>query len=217
MVRSIDSALLNVETAKPKSAGDGGGGFFFLSDTCENHAWTNDIFAEDEIDAIVEMGSSVTLQHAYTLGGHLKAQDPAFRNSSIAWLYPNEITMWVFERLAAATMMANQQYFHLDLTAMVQGLQFTEYREPGDHYSWHVDRVPVGAPRKLSITVQLSDGDEYEGGDLEIWAGTEEPIKAHRGKGSTSFFPSWTMHRVTPVTKGVRRSLVCWVSGPPFK
>ena len=70
--------------------------------------------------------------------------------------------------------------------------------------------------RKISITVQLSDPSEYEGGDLQIKinAGQSDTPK---GLGNVVIFPSYLLHRVTPVTKGLRRSLVLWITGPAFK
>jgi len=70
--------------------------------------------------------------------------------------------------------------------------------------------------RKISITVQLSDPDEYEGGDFEFLIG-KEIIKLPRKKGCAIVFPSYFLHRVTPVTKGTRKSLVLWGSGQPFR
>jgi PKHD-type hydroxylase len=66
--------------------------------------------------------------------------------------------------------------------------------------------------RKISITIQLSDPDEYEGGDLELWAGVGQ-VKAPRFQGCAVLFPSYILHRVTPVITGTRKSLVLWVGG----
>jgi PKHD-type hydroxylase len=63
----------------------------------------------------------------------------------------------------------------------------------------------------------LTDSALYEGGDLEIWQGGEVRDKTPRGSGIVIIFPSYMMHRVTPVTKGVRRSLVLWVGGEHYK
>ena len=70
--------------------------------------------------------------------------------------------------------------------------------------------------RKLSLVVQLSDPEDYEGGDLEIYTG-HEPLVVKKKKGMTAFFPSYQLHGVTPVTKGTRYSLVVWVHGPAFR
>jgi PKHD-type hydroxylase len=72
------------------------------------------------------------------------------------------------------------------------------------------------SPRKLSMVLQLSDPSEYDGGDLEFYV-QSEPIKAEKKKGIVYVFPSWVLHRVTPVTRGTRRSLVMWIAGPKFK
>ena len=70
--------------------------------------------------------------------------------------------------------------------------------------------------RKISMTVQLSDGGEYEGGDFEIMR-NREPEKLPKGKGTVLVFPSYILHRVTPVTSGIRKSLVLWLGGASFK
>ncbi|MGB0178111.1 MAG: 2OG-Fe(II) oxygenase, partial [Owenweeksia sp.] len=82
---------------------------------------------------------------------------------------------------------------------------------------WHMD---FGAGeishRKLSMTVQLSDPADYEGGDLEFMI-NQKVVTAPRTRGTVIVFPSFILHRVTPVTKGVRHSVVGWVSGTPFR
>ena len=73
--------------------------------------------------------------------------------------------------------------------------------------------------RKISITVQLSDPSEYEGGELELWSGgsEESATKAYKGAGSVFMFPSYMLHRVTPITKGTRRSFVLWLGGSHYR
>lgn len=87
----------------------------------------------------------------------------------------------------------------------------------GDHYGWHQDKGPgTPAPRKLSLTVQLDCDGDYEGGDLQIQVGCEH-VPTSRHLGAVIAFPSWMTHRVTPVTRGVRRALVVWADGPAFR
>ena len=80
-----------------------------------------------------------------------------------------------------------------------------------------------GKLRKLSMTVSLTNPDEYEGGDLEFdFRNQDEASQPRiceeiRPKGSVIVFPSFVWHRVKPVTKGIRHSLVCWNLGYPFK
>jgi PKHD-type hydroxylase len=113
----------------------------------------------------------------------------------------------------------NGQFYKYDLQGFAENFQYTVYNgeaeEPG-HYTWHQDWNNSGTPRKLSLVVQLSDPSEYEGGDLQIMSGAE-PTTVDKGLGKVVLFPSFMLHRVTPVTKGIRRSLVVWVTGPAFK
>jgi PKHD-type hydroxylase len=92
----------------------------------------------------------------------------------------------------------------------------TRYSD-GDFFNWHLD---FGAgeisARKLSMTIQLSDPDEYEGGDLQFMI-NEKIVTAPREKGTLIIFPSFMIHRVTPIIRGTRQSIVGWVSGPPFR
>lgn len=103
----------------------------------------------------------------------------------------------------------------LEISGM-EPLQIFRY-EVGDHYGWHTDWSPVNnKKRKLSITIQLSDGIDYEGGEVEILDGPEPRI-IPRDIGSATVFPSWALHRVLPVTSGARWAMVAWATGKPFK
>jgi PKHD-type hydroxylase len=203
---------LTLDLPKLRPATSPGGAWSLKPDRCENWAWNKDAFTPAELDAIINMGNAAELERASTFGSN----DPKVRDSFVQFLFPNEVTDWVFARLAGVIIGMNEAFFGFDLTAMEQGLQFTRYSAPGEHYEWHIDRGMQTGTRKLSLTLQLSDPDTYEGGDLELWFGGE-PIQASRERGMMTLFPSWAMHRVKPVTEGVRYSLVCWVSGPSFK
>jgi PKHD-type hydroxylase len=95
-------------------------------------------------------------------------------------------------------------------------MQVTEYcGEQGGYYHWHHDVQWNGqavSDRKLSVTVQLSGADEYEGGDFEF-----DEVKTNadfRSKGTVLVFPSYLRHRIHPVTSGTRCALVAWFFGP---
>jgi PKHD-type hydroxylase len=104
-----------------------------------------------------------------------------------------------------------------DVHSIVDSIQYTEYPHGNGHYDWHIDIGPASINhRKISIVVQLSDPEEYEGGELEIWSGAT-PVTIPKKKGNIVIFPSFLMHRVTPVTKGLRKSLVLWVGGGSYK
>ena len=212
MARLTDPVNLKLDLPKLRPASAAGGGWPLIQDHVENWAWMNDVFTAQELDAIINIGKSVEIERASTFGG----SDPKIRDSYVNFLFPNDVTFWIFARLGMAISTINQQFFGFDLFAMEQGLQFTRYQAPGEHYEWHIDRGMQSGTRKLSLSLQLSDPEDYEGGDLELWFGGE-PLKANKQRGFITFFPSYVMHRVSPVTKGERYSLVCWISGPPFK
>ena len=203
---------LSIDLPKLVKADVAGGGWHFKTDNSHEWCWFADGFTSEELDAIIRIGEQIEQHKGVTGGG----DSTAIRDSYVSWLFPNEVTGWIFERLAGMVTIMNQQFFGFDLDGFFQGLQFTKYTEPGQHYTWHVDRGRGHGVRKLSLSLQLSDPETYEGGDLELRFG-EEPQKAGRERGMITLFPSWALHRVTPVTKGTRYSLVAWVSGPPFK
>ena len=119
--------------------------------------------------------------------------------------------------------------FHYDLT-FFQAIQFAEYQD-GGFYDWHQDASgidPNNEIRKLSLSLILSDPDTFEGGELQFFNGgrpmeDQENITARQlqqdlqAQGTIVVFDSRDYHRVTPVTKGVRHSIVCWTVGPNFK
>lgn len=148
------------------------------------------------------------------VGGAEAGKNESIRKSSIEWLFNNEETFWIYERLTAYLHDVNSHRYKFDLHGFTEPLQLGLYQESG-HYKWHSDFAQGFTTRKLSIVLQLSDPSEYEGGKLEFFGFENE--KVHDGQGDLIFFPSFNVHRVTPVTKGERYSLVAWIGGSPFK
>jgi len=143
--------------------------------------------------------------------------DENSRKSKIKWIYFNQETSWLFVKLMKLIEKINNDNWRFDLVMAREPIQYTEYEDDGGHYDWHIDVGPKHmSQRKVSLSLLLSDPNTYEGGDLEIWPGGEIQ-KAQRVEGGATVFPSFLMHRVTPVTKGVRKSLVFWVGGVPYK
>ncbi len=151
--------------------------------------------------------------------------DDSMRRSKVAWIEPSGDAGWLFDKLSVLAQKANRAY-GFDLTGFGEDLQYTVYDEPGAFYTWHQDGLTGEvANRKLAIVVQLSDPDDYEGADLELFdqvadLSPEDLDEAHercRPRGTAVAFPAFEYHRVTPLVSGVRRSLVVWVSGPPFR
>jgi PKHD-type hydroxylase len=141
----------------------------------------------------------------------------SIRKSKIKWIHPNDDSQWLYDKIINMVVEANNTMWNFNLYSVIDSIQYTEYSEGGGHYDWHMDIGPGSiSHRKVSITIQLSDPNEYEGGDLELWYGGSI-IQIPKNKGLTVLFPSFSMHRVTPITKGTRKSLVLWVGGEHYK
>lgn len=181
----------------------------------QTHATWENVFSDSEISEIRVMCDKLALKDAAINVDDLNA---GIRKSKIAWIEINQETGWIFERLASAGRQLNGRFFDFDIYGFVEPFQYTVYANDNSHYSWHMDKGNLNSsPRKLSMVLQLSDPTEYEGGDLELMTGGETPIKVERKKGLIVAFPSWILHRVTPVTAGTRKSLVIWIAGPRFR
>jgi PKHD-type hydroxylase len=191
----------------------GAGGWPLVLDHVHPWAYSKDAFSISELDALINIGNETELLKASTYGS---VQSDKNRNSHVSFLYPHELTNWAFAKMAGIITNLNSSFFEFDLWGMEQGLQFTRYEAPGQHYDWHADSGYGTPTRKLSLSVQLNDPSEFKGGELELMLG-RKPVKIKPERGLVVSFPSYALHRVKPVTKGVRYSLVCWVSGPPFK
>lgn len=181
----------------------------------ERWAFIENAFTRAECNKIISLSKSNILD---LVDGHIEGgKDIAVRSSKIGFLPTCEETQWIFERLAGSVQRINKQFFNFDLV-QIDTLQLTEYSADYQGlYKKHIDILyQPFTSRKLSFTVQLSDPDTYEGGDLKMYQ-SEHPEILKRGLGTINFFPSWTLHEVTPVTKGTRYSLVGWVSGPRFR
>ena len=142
------------------------------------------------------------------------------RASDIAWISFKPEIAHIWEKLSNAVAEVNSRYFHFDLTGFHEPMQLGVYTEQQQgHYDWHIDAAPSdrNVPRKLSLAMLLSDPSEFEGGEFQVKTANDEVQTLECVKGRAWFFPSYTLHRVAPVTKGVRRSLVLWVGGPAFR
>ena len=177
-------------------------------------------FSPEELDKVYKDVGTLPFNVAST-GEDTGPADKSIRSSSIKWIPKTNEWQWLYTKLFNMAIEANNALWHFDLFTALDSIQYTEYyATEGGHYNWHQDIGPGPmSKRKVSITVQLSDTDDYEGGDLELFKGgnPEYADKAPRGKGVVFIFPSFMMHRVTPVTKGTRRSFVLWVGVTHYK
>lgn len=176
-------------------------------------------FTDEECNTIIRLGESVQPQDS-TVGASKQDEkhNLLIRKSLNTWLPVNNDTEWIYERLGNISRCLNGMYWRFDISGFSESLQYTRYNDDKSFYGWHVDngvKVSEHPQRKLSITLQLSDENEYEGGEFQINAGQLNVCP--KKKGLVIAFPSYSLHQVTPVTKGIRRSLVVWLCGPPFR
>ncbi len=104
-------------------------------------------------------------------------------------------------------------FFCVDIAGVETNIQLARYDSSNlGFYDWHTDFAGVRPLRKISISIQLSRPEDYDGGDLELMYGIQ-PQKLDKSRGAFIAFPSFMLHRVTPVTRGTRWSLVAWILG----
>ena len=142
---------------------------------------------------------------------------PAHRQADTRKVGINARTKWIFDLLCDVAAEATRAGAGLDLTEITRAPQYVEYRPEWGHFDWHNDYSHglADAPRKLTIIIQLSPPDDYEGGRLQVFGTEVEDLP--RELGTVIAFPSFLFHRVTPVTHGVRRALVAWIAGPRIR
>jgi len=179
-----------------------------------------DGFSSEEIDKLIEYCDQLPASKG-TIGGSGPDEDiSVIRESKVSWVGLNQDTQWIYDRLAFIIRQLNGQFYKFDIYGFSEDLQYTTYNEEDSgHYTWHLDagvNYNGAAPRKLSAVLQLTDPAEYEGGDLELFS-SANPTQVTKKKGLVAAFPSYMLHRVSPVTKGIRKTLVVWVCGPSFK
>lgn len=168
------------------------------------------------VDELKEMEEfKVPFEDAGVGGDQHGRVDKSIRNSKLNWWYESHWTCSVISHYIG---LANRKYWEYDLN-LLESIQISVYLENG-HYDWHSDYGTSNRgdwTRKLSASVLVSDPSEYEGGDLEFIDYHGNVINTPKEKGTIIVFDSRVPHRVTPVTKGRRVSLVTWMYGPKLK
>ena len=182
----------------------------FQTDQINLYAFWNNAFSKEECQTIINIAKDKGLIRGKTRG------ESDVRDSKISWLYPTDNLDWVFRRVTDIALNLNERFFKFDLFGINEGFQFTNYEAPSGKYGKHVDRGMNMAVRKLSISIQLTNPEEYEGGELYLYQGDKGDLM-DKTQGTLILFPSYVLHEVMPVTKGTRNSLVTWVTGKQFK
>ena len=172
------------------------------------------IFTEKLCKEIIDLSSTLKKKQGKIWNKDVGEQK-RIRQSTISWLPFNKMQP-MYDDLIDLVQKINRNHFGFSNVQITETAQVSEYSK-GQFYHSHTDSAidmdtepPV---RKLSMTLLLNDPSEFEGGNLEI-AGKN---MSHMKQGHAAIFASFLQHRVTPVTKGVRKSLVVWFNGEPFK
>tara|TARA_Y100000289_G_scaffold6824_1_gene6178 strand:+ start:2195 stop:2770 length:576 start_codon:yes stop_codon:yes gene_type:complete len=181
-------------------------------------------FSDAECDWIINESERV-LDVKNAVIGEEGDNESLYRKSQTGFIHyntPEHNELWnvVSSKLWNVVNDANRTNFGFDISYL-DSVQYTVYHDGGDHYDWHIDTfldTPNAFHRKLSVTVQLTNSNEYTGGDFKLRDGTGQELPEHvKDKGSVLIFPSFLLHKVTPVTSGTRRTLVAWFEGKRFK
>lgn len=179
------------------------------------HPWVywENYFSDLELDWLQDLAIKGDIE-AKVSNGLIR---PETRRTRLNWLMFDQENDWLYKKLSSLISHVNASYFNYDLSGIAENAQLANYTaEDNGTYDWHIDRG-AGIVRKLSFCMQLSHPTDYEGGDLELMPFNNIPIKITKKRGYIVIFPSWTLHRVSPVTRGSRQSLVQWVNGPEFR
>ena len=179
---------------------------------------TQPIFTPKQCQLVIDKGMSLKKEAAGVgmSSPQGRGVDPEKRVTTISWI-PFKDMPEMYRDIEKTMLQANNNHFGFEGMRLTEVGQFTHY-PIGGFYEWHMDNDVVGKfqppVRKISMTLLLSDPATFEGGELEFMSkGKTAKLK----QGQAIFFASWLQHRVKPVTKGERKSLVMWFGGPSFK
>lgn len=179
-------------------------------------AYLRGFLSADECNSIINIGNS----HSRQMSCVNETNDiiNSIRKNHVVFLKSLDAeNEWIFSKLASTVNSLNKQFWNFDLK-FLETLQFTIYDEPGDFYTAHMDMGHNKVEsRKLSIVVQLSEPDDYEGSNLQLHSCGGDFYNTIRDRGTLIAFPSYKVHQVTPLISGTRYSLVSWVCGPTFR
>lgn len=173
-------------------------------------------FSVDECNRIRAIAEAEPANDARLVG---QSSDYSIRRADLVWLDDVPGADWVMDRIIDLVRAANREIYDFDLREFSESPQVARYgAERQGHFGWHSDigEGALASKRKLTMVVQLTPPEDYEGGALEVMP-SHHVITADRTQGCATLFPSMLLHRVVPVTAGVRHSLTIWAHGPAFR
>lgn len=187
--------------------------WFITEHKNEPFIFVKNLFTDIDIHKIHVLGEKSEVGKSMILEGNISP----IRKSKNSWITSTKDSEWLYRKITDAIILVNNNFFNYDLVAFGD-LQYTVYdSEENGYYMAHTDYgFDNMTNRKLSFTIQLDDSKDYDGGELILY-NTKQGICPPNQKGTIIFFPSYMLHEVKSVTRGVRRSLVGWILGPKFK
>jgi len=176
------------------------------------------VFTPEQCQLVINAGRSEPPQLAEVGAGKEGTGiiDTKTRTSHISWIPFNKMPE-MYATIEHLMLSTNANHFGFEGMKITEPAQYTEYPE-GGFYDWHIDSdiIMTHEPpvRKISMTLLLSPENEFEGGGLELM---DENKVARPKQGHAIFFASFIRHRVVPIKRGVRKSLVMWFGGTPLR
>ncbi len=173
-------------------------------------------FSEADCDRILLQAATVPPEDAKLVGQN---KDHNIRRADLVWLDNVPDTGWVMDQVIDLVRVANRETFGFEVTEFMESVQVAHYHSAREgHFDWHSDIGDgrIASKRKLTLVAQLSEPDAYAGGLLEVMP-SSHTVTANTGRGTVTIFPSYVLHRVTPVTEGSRVSMTVWAHGPAFR
>lgn len=189
---------------------------------------TNQFLTPDECQSIITWGNDQDIGWAGVYRNDEETDDGPVNDISLEHRrvkscgIPDIAFPWLYTKLAREALLINKMFYNFDIRGALEDAQFLKYEifedaGPG-MFNWHRDTSGNGIRnRKISMIVQLSDGGDYDGAKLQFDDNARFIECPEDGQGTLITFASWHSHRITPITRGTRYSLVLWITGPPFR
>jgi PKHD-type hydroxylase len=176
------------------------------------------LFGVAELDRLERHCDGLALEQARVTGDGYNS----IRTTKVAWVHRNsEATENLYRKMEEIVLRLNAEHFRSELSGLTT-LQYAVYSQSeAGYFDWHIDygrdpNDPTQEPRKITLSLQLSDATSYDGCDLEVRAAHLIDV-APRQRGALVAFRANALHRVTPITRGIRKSLVAWAAGPEYR
>lgn len=171
------------------------------------------VLTELEMDQLIAEHAPLLTQSRLGIG----SGNVQFRRSQVVFLEREGRYGWIYGRIWEVAQEFNRRFFCVDISGIEGTIQLARYDSSDQgFYTWHTDFADIAPRRKISVSIQLARPEDYDGGDLELLF-SNRPYRAERARGTFIAFPSFALHRVTPVTRGTRWSLVAWISGTRWR